>query len=433
MDLIYADKNRIEQGVLKNFEIDFDTTNTKDFQITVGIKNSVLQGGYWWYIEGTEYGGRVDEYEVLSESNEINYTGRNFRGIIESKIIEPPSGEDYKIVSGKMQDVITGLIADVSLQDIFVVDASDITVSNHKFNRYINLYDGISAIATRYGVIPAFVVRDGKVHISFYPATDYSNENEYTQDDLQFSIKKTFANVNHLICLGKGELKNRTVIHLYADKDGNVSEKQTLFGIDEIVETYENTNAEDAETLKTEGIEKLNELKNADSFQVTVPDITLKIGDIIGGVERITNTYVVREVVNIIAKISDSKVDLEYKVGEDDTAGKSSRDFSSASGENGIAFNLVPAKTDTLGGVMIGKGLNVDKSGLLSVDDYFFQSVSNGKDLVASAITGKGVYTESDATFPQMASNILLIPTIGKYLVVSGYCGGLAGAVVYDE
>jgi hypothetical protein len=35
-----------------------------------------------------------------------------------------------------------------------------------------------------------------------------------------------------------------------------------------------------------------------------------------------------------------------------------------------------------------------------------FQSVSNGKALVASAITGKGVTTASDATFETMADNI---------------------------
>jgi len=42
-----------------------------------------------------------------------------------------------------------------------------------------------------------------------------------------------------------------------------------------------------------------------------------------------------------------------------------------------------------------------------------FQSVSNGKALVASAITGKGVVTASDATFQTMADNISAIQTGG--------------------
>ena len=43
--------------------------------------------------------------------------------------------------------------------------------------------------------------------------------------------------------------------------------------------------------------------------------------------------------------------------------------------------------------------------------DQLFQSVSNGKSLIASAITGKGVSTASDATFQQMATNIGSIQT----------------------
>ena len=320
MDLIYADKSRIEQGVIQNFDVDFDTAGNKDFLIKTGIKNNVLQGGFWWYIEGTEYGGRIDAYEVITEEDEIQYTGKNFRGILTTKIIEPPAGQNYKVLSGTIQSIIEELISDAGMEELFVVDECNVAVSSYQFNRYISTYEGICSLAKRFGLVPAFMVQDGIVHISFGTATDYSDDNEYTQDDLNFSIKRSFSDVNHLICLGQGELKDRTVVHLYADEDGNISETQSLFGTDEVVQVYENTNAEDEATLKAEGIERLNELKNTDSFEVTIPDMALKIGDIIGGIERVTNTYVAREIVNIIAKISDSKIDLEYKVGEDSAA-----------------------------------------------------------------------------------------------------------------
>lgn len=415
MDLIYTDTNRVEQGVLQNFDVDFDCTNTRDFQITVGINNNVMQGGSWWYIEGTEYGGKVDAYKVLSESGEIRYTGRNFRGILTKKIIEPPAGEDYRIVSGNLQDVVGGLIANAHLQDIFIVDKSSITVSNHKINRYVSLYDGICTIAKKYGLVPAFKVKYGKVHISFYYPTDYTNENEYTQDDLKFSITKTFSNVNHLICLGQGELKDRTVIHLYADKDGNVSEKQSLFGIDEVVDIYENTNAENVDELKTEGIQRMNELKNTDSFDVTAPDITLKIGDIIGGMERVTNTYVAREIVNIIARISDNKVDIEYKVGEDDTASKSSSGGSSSSGGGG-GITLRPASKTELGGIIVGDGLNVNEDGKLSAQK---QTDNNYSDEDRAKLSG----VEENAnnySLPTMSGSVKGGAKVGSWLTIDG-------------
>lgn len=418
MDLTYTDRNRIELGVLQNYEVDFDTTNQKDFQIVVGMNNNVLQGGYWWYIEGTEYGGKVDKYEVLTESNEIRYTGRNFRGILTSKIIEPPAGEDYKIVYGNMQEVISGLIADAHMQDLFIVDASDINISSHKINRYASLYDGICTIAKRYGVIPSLMVQDGKVHISFYHPTDYTDENEYTQDDLNFSITKTFSDINHLICLGKGELKERTVIHLYADKDGNVSEKQTIFGLDEVVDVYENTNAEDVAALKAEGIERLNELKNRDSFDVTVPDITLKIGDIIGGLERVTNTYVAREIVNIIARIDDNRVDVEYKVGEDDTKSSSisSSGSSGVCGGGGTVVNIKPATKTELGGIIVGDLLDVDESGKLSADKQTDNNYTNEEKQKLAGIEKNA----NDYSLPTMSESVKGGAKVGSGITIDG-------------
>lgn len=42
-----------------------------------------------------------------------------------------------------------------------------------------------------------------------------------------------------------------------------------------------------------------------------------------------------------------------------------------------------------------------------------FQSVSDGKELIASAITDKGVKTDATDTFATMAQNISDIPTVG--------------------
>ncbi len=421
MDLIYTDQGRTELGVIQNFNVDFDTTGNMDFQLTVGIQNNLLQGGFYWYIEGTEYGGRVDSYKVLTASNEIQYTGRNFRGILNTKVIEPPSGADYKILSGTMTEVASTLISDAGLEDLFVVDECDVAVSNHKFNRYVKTYAGLEALCVAYGLVPSFKVQDGMVHIAFDVATDYSDENEYTQDDLSFTITKTYANVNHLICLGKGDLKDRTVCHLYADSDGNISETQSLFGQDEITEIYENTNAEDLAELKQEGITRLSELKNKDSFEVTANNFDLKIGDIIGGIERVTNTYVAREIVNIIAKIDDYKVDLEYKVGEDEA--KRSSSFGASSGGSTSTYNLPVATEEVLGGVKQGENVTIADDGTISADltsrvsteTGFGQNLVNhpcsddnaisGTRVVYSAGNANGKPTGTDHAIFQMAYN----------------------------
>lgn len=57
--------------------------------------------------------------------------------------------------------------------------------------------------------------------------------------------------------------------------------------------------------------------------------------------------------------------------------------------------------------------------------DSLFTSVSNGKALVASAITDKGVETAADATYQQMAENI------GKLKVPAGVVANLMDSVSY--
>lgn len=414
MDLIFTDTNKQEQGVLHDFYVDFDTTDKKDFQLSVGLKNRVLEPKGYWYINDTEYGGKIDHEKIITETKEIQYTGRNYRGILCDKIIEPPSGHDHKIVSGNLQTVIQNLISEAGLTGLYKAEKSSIEVSEHKFNRYITVYDGIMDLGYRYNLVPRFKVVNGICCISFSECVDYSDSNEYNQDDLNFTISKSYADVNHLICLGKGELKERTVIHLYTDKNGNITDMQSLFGEDEITGIYENTNAEDATALKNEGIKKLEEMKSRDSFEVTIPDTELQIGDIIGGIEAETGIYVARPISNIIAKISDDKTELEYKVGEDGTSSGSSGTGSSSS-PGGGTYNLPPATSISLGGVKIGEGIQAEQDGRISVPDIkeikadlvqVFTSVSSGKNMIAVAITDKKVITAADDTFSTMADNI---------------------------
>ena len=114
----------------------------------------------------------------------------------------------------------------------------------------------------------------------------------------------------------------------------------------------------------------------------------MQIGDIIGGIEVETGTYVAKPISNIIAKISDDKVEMEYKVGEDNTSSSGSGSNSSSS-LGGGTYNLPPATGNSLGGVKIGEGIQVEPD----------------------AITDKRVITAADDTFSTMADNIRRIST----------------------
>ena len=80
---------------------------------------------------------------------------------------------------------------------------------------------------------------------------------------MNFVANEKRNGVNHLICLGEGELKDRVVKHLYVQKDGSIGEEQYYTGIEEITETYDYNSTEAAEL-----VEKWNRtIKRADEFQ----------------------------------------------------------------------------------------------------------------------------------------------------------------------
>jgi len=120
-----------------------------------------------------------------------------------------------------------------------------------------------------------------------------------------------------MICLGKGELKDRTVIHLYADVDGNISHVQTQFGMDEITDIYENANSESEEELEEGGKEALQEAWNTDSLQVDFDSTkNYDIGDIVGARENTTGIYVAKAIIKKIVTIKNDVVTVSHKVGE---------------------------------------------------------------------------------------------------------------------
>lgn len=364
MDVTYTDPNRTDCGILRDFRIDFDTADTMDHVVTMGIDRHILTGGSYWYIDGTEYGGIVDQMEIVTQKRQVRYSGRSFRGLLCSKIIEPPAGEDHRTASGSLSDIAEELLEDTEMQDLFSVASCRIMVDSYQFKRYASLYDGLLDLAFHCGRVIALRCHMGKngretrldtVTISFEERIDYSQDYEYTNDNIRFRITKGYNMVNHLICLGKGELKDRLVAHLYVDGDRDIVEKQYYFGLEEMTEVYELSAEEDLDALKKAGADRLGEIMDTDRIEVSVSnDISLKIGDVIGGYEQFSGISVRREITNIVADLDDDGIVVEYTVGGDEPGA------ASLPSEIVDEYVLPIASSVILGGIKIGTTLNMD-------------------------------------------------------------------------
>lgn len=321
MDLIYTNKDREDVGVLLDYDFDLAFgSDENDFELTINANQHCCEAGCLIYMEGTEYGGIIDKMKITTKNQEMKYSGRTWHGILASKVIEPDAGEAYLIVSGEANEVIGTLLDRIGLADMFTVSTEDsgLTISNYKMNRYVDAYTGIVKMLATVSGKMKFTFTGGQVFISALSAVDYSQDEQFDNDQVEMQVEKSYNPVNHLICLGSGELTERQVVHLYTDADGNISTTQTFTGIDEVVDVYDYANAESLEDLIQGGMDKLKELASADTVKMDfdAESTVYDIGDIVGAKEIITGVAVKEKITKKIVTINKGQINIEYKVGE---------------------------------------------------------------------------------------------------------------------
>lgn len=317
MDLIYTNAERVDQGVLSAYAFDLSFgSDENDFEMTIGIAEAVLEYGAFAYMEGTEYGGIVDAKKTRTDDESITYMGRTWHGIMNSKVIQPDPGEDYFVVSGDANGILATVIARLGLGDLFVAveGLSGINISGYKFPRYCKGYDGIRVMLAANGAKLKIAWKDRAVYLSAVPIVDYT-EAPIDGDMATLTVERHEKKVNHLVCLGAGNLAEREVMHLYADQSGNVGDTQYYTGLDEVADVYDTSNSED---LRSDGIKKLKELRDNDKAEISFPendDSTYDIGDIVGATDVQSGVTAAAAVSQKIVRINNGVVSTEYKTG----------------------------------------------------------------------------------------------------------------------
>ena len=328
--LILADQNLKDIAPVMNAEIDIAIGEENDYEIKIPRDEwrPEYTFGNVFYVKDTEYGGIIGEVDTSTAEDTISLLGRTWRGMLDKKIIRPPTGQDYKRASGELNAVLGELITE-QFDDYFVVSQDDtgVSLTNYQFDRYCTLLSGINKMlkSVGYRLKIRYVQQErgqpGYVELSSAPIVDYSEQIELSQDSqLNFEFKNCRNGVNHLICLGKGELQERQVIDLYVQKDGSIGSEPYYTGVQEIAATYEDTSSETDE-LEEKGREKLLELMNSTSFEMDVESlgVDVEVGDIIGGRDYLTGLYAKKPIVKKIYRVEDGKTSLEYGIEGDDS------------------------------------------------------------------------------------------------------------------
>lgn len=329
MNLIWTDQYGRAMGYVSNANIDFEVGESKDSinDFEVEFKrynwNNEIGIGTIMYSSHTEFGGIVKEISTDTSVDTITAKGYTWRGMMMKKIISPPAGQDYAYANGEVNSILKNFV-EKEFPGMFYGVSKDtgVTVNNFKFDRYCTLHEGIvkmlksveHRIDIRY--IEGSASEIGYVQVQAVPIVDYSNEYEFSNDNnMNFTMTDNKRGINHLICLGKGELKDRIVVHLYTNQNNDIVRTQYYKGINEITEVYDSNGSEKEELIKN-GTEKLEESRNHKEYKMTMEklDVTVDIGDIVGGRDYLTGASMQKQIGRKIWTISEGKEKLEYKL-----------------------------------------------------------------------------------------------------------------------
>lgn len=320
MDVIYMNHSFKELGILKGFTLDHEDNvenGHNTFEVSCTLDNRVLDNGFYIYVDGKNIGGRIDSTTISTASQSAKFTGRTYRGILETKIISPDAGEDYFTVTGDLNRIIGAVLQKVELTDLFKADVDCGVEMSYQFDRYTDVHTAFLKIGNIKSMKLSlkWSVPDKKIIIGFVPIVNLSNESEIDSDRFDFELEKNSGAVNHLIGLGRGELKDREVVHRYIDQNGSISTTQHFFGVDEVAAVYENVNAESIEELIQGVEEQLAESAISDSLNVTTNDINADLCDSFTAYDFDTNIRVTEFVRRKITTITDDSVNYDYEVG----------------------------------------------------------------------------------------------------------------------
>lgn len=325
MEFVIADHERIPLGYLDDLtSLDVDVGDTDDFELVLSrsyAKRIGVKKGFQFFVPGTEFGGIIEDIQSDTSYSSITYGGYVWRGYLKQLILQPFPGQPYLVVSGDANRILeqvlntgTGLLFTVPRED------SGIIIEKYQF-RYDTALEGLTKMLEAYNARLDIKAVEGTENNPFHvvikavPINNYSEELQYDGDDnINVSVRDYSCGINHLICLGQGELEERTVLHLYVQLDGSIGTKPYYKGVSDRMAVYDYSSVSDESEFLSGGIERLKELMNYKSAEMSISNADLQIGDIVSARDRDAGTVLSRPVVNKILKCSDGEKTIEHKL-----------------------------------------------------------------------------------------------------------------------
>lgn len=428
-DLIYTDAKWRDAGIVHAYELsmEYGPASKNSFELSCPLsERPAIEARSLVYMEGAEFGGIVDAVGVDAKRagrKRAVYRGRTWHGILAGKVICPDAGQPHYRIRGEANAALLALVHRMGLGDLFTASAANSGITLDHRARFADAYTAILD-ALRASGAKLKIAWDGtRAALSAEPIRDWSATDELDTDRMGFDLTKCYRPINHLVCVGTGELTDRAEVHFYADAEGRVSQTQTLFGADERAAIYDYSNA-DADKLAEEGHKKLEELQNEDTCDADATEgYEYDVGDIVGAYEVETGIFVTAPVVAKIATVDRRGARTSYEIGE--TTRTSSLSGSAESSGGGGRTYVAGANIKITGSTI---SADVGLSDLAAVADSADTARTEASNALAAA---GGAQQTADAAVAEVSASSPIAATRSGGLVALSHAASGAAAGSY--
>lgn len=309
MDLFVMDSERKIRQRVRSFSMDLAFgADENDFSLEVHEPCSIGPGLYV-FVPGTEYGGVVTKLKPTRNAvgEAVSYEGQTWHGILNNHVIIPDSGMAHYEPSGDADSVIGTLIGRLGIGDLFeTYQTAGVDVTGAF--RYAPAYDGICNMLRKVGyrLSVRFSLRSRKCSLHAIPVRDFGDASGVS-GHTPYSATLDYRPFNHIIALGKGEGKDRTVVDLYADENGNISKTQTLRGLSERAYVYDERSA-GAEELEGKARDKLASIRETNKVDIDLKyQSGISVGDSVTVVSAFAGIKTTSTVGKLVVSVKDGR------------------------------------------------------------------------------------------------------------------------------
>lgn len=295
LDYAYGDEEN-------DFELTVEQSGLTDIQLTA------------FRLEDTpDVAGYVDGVTSVFKNGyyTITFTGTSMQGILDKRIIQPYTNQDYYTGKGTLTSVLTQVLKDTELTQIVTLNNIPTVNINYQFDRYCSVWQGLRKLARSLSMrVELSMSLTGQIQLSFIPLESTT----INSNNVAYEASKQSKYVTHIIALGEGELRNRAVGHAYWNGTSIVTSKPSGWK-EGYTQTYEmNTIA--ADKINETAVEQLQKIiDERQKIQIKEPDGMYPLDSSFTITDMPTGMTISASIKKLIIKISKGVKTLSMEVG----------------------------------------------------------------------------------------------------------------------